>query len=167
MIIPVILYASPCFDLNKYVMSELETIQRRAVKWICVDSVSYKENLKVLGILPLPMYVQLNKVLLLSKLILGLYEAFNLDIPYSTKFSHANLFQLRRRMKAKCKQNFMYQTCRLANVLRIDLREGIGLKQRLLKLFWSKFEQYNENDKCTCKLACDCTANNCRKRTVL
>ena len=42
MIIPVILYASPCFGLNKYVMSKLETIQRRAVKWICVKSVSYK-----------------------------------------------------------------------------------------------------------------------------
>ena len=36
MIIPVILYASPCFGLNKYVRSELEMIQRRAVKWICV-----------------------------------------------------------------------------------------------------------------------------------
>ena len=32
MIIPVILYASPCFGLNTNVMSELETIQRRAVK---------------------------------------------------------------------------------------------------------------------------------------
>ena len=32
MIIPVILYASPCLGLNKYGMSELETIQGRAVK---------------------------------------------------------------------------------------------------------------------------------------
>ena len=82
MIIPVVLYASPCFDLNKYIMSKLETIQRRAVKWICVNSVPYKENLKVLGVLPLPMYVQLNILLMLSKLILGRYEACNLDIPY-------------------------------------------------------------------------------------
>ena len=50
MIIPVILCASPCFGLIKYVMSELGTIQQRAVKWICVNSVPYKENLKVLGI---------------------------------------------------------------------------------------------------------------------
>ena len=128
MIIPVILYASPCFDLNKYVMSELETIQGRAVKLICVNSVSYKENLKVIGILPLPMNVQLNNLLLLSKLILGCYEASNLDISYCTEFSRANLFQVRRPRKAKCEQNFMYQTCRLANVLKIDLREGIGLK---------------------------------------
>ena len=80
MIITVILYASPCFGLNKYVMFELETTQRRAVKWICVSSVPYKENLKVLGILLLPMYVQLNNFLLLSKLILGRFEAFSLDI---------------------------------------------------------------------------------------
>ena len=46
MIIPVLLYASPCFSLNKYIMSELETIQQRAVKWICVNSVPYKENKK-------------------------------------------------------------------------------------------------------------------------
>ena len=45
MINPVILYASPCFGLNKYVMPDLETIQRRAVKWICVNNVPYKENL--------------------------------------------------------------------------------------------------------------------------
>ena len=80
MIITVIRYASPCFGLNKYVMFELETTQRRAVKWICVSSVPYKENLKVLGILLLPMYVQLNNFLLLSKLILGRFEAFSLDI---------------------------------------------------------------------------------------
>ena len=80
MIITVILYASPCFGLNKYVMFELETNQRRAVKWICVSSVPYNENLKVLGILLLPMYVQLNNFLLLSKLILGRFEAFSLDI---------------------------------------------------------------------------------------
>ena len=82
MIIPVILFASPCFGLNKYVSSELETIQRRAVTWICVNSVPNKENWKVLGILPLPMYVQLENLLLLSKLILGRYAACNLDIPY-------------------------------------------------------------------------------------
>ena len=141
MIIPVIPYGSPCFGLNKYVMSELETIQRRAVKWICVNRFSYKENLKVLGILPLAMYVQLNNLLLLSKMILGRYEACSLDIPYYPEFSRANLFQVRRPRKAKCEQNFMYQTCRLA--LKIDLREEIVLKQRLLKIFWSKFEQYN------------------------
>ena len=75
MIIPVIFCASPCFGLNKYLMSESGRIQRRAVKWICVNSVPYKENLKVLGIPPLPMHVQLNNLLLLSKLILGRYEA--------------------------------------------------------------------------------------------
>ena len=115
MIISVILYASPCFGFKKYVMSKLETIQPRAVKWICVKSVPYKENLKVLGILPLPMYVhQLNNLLLLSKLTLGRYEACNLDITYYTEFSRANLFQLRRPRKTKCEQNSMYQTCRLA-----------------------------------------------------
>ena len=139
-IIHVILCASPCTGLIKYVMSESGMIQRRAVKWICVNSVPYKENLKVLGIPPLPMHVQLNNLLLLSKLILGRYELCNLDIPYYTEISRANLFQLRRPRKAECKQNFMYQTCRLANVIKIDLREGIGLKQRLLKIFWSKFE---------------------------
>ena len=126
MIIPVILYASECFGLSKNVMSESETIQRRAVKWFSVISVPYKENLKELGILLLPMYVQLNNLLLLSKFIFGRYEACSLDIPCYTEFLRANLFQLRRPRKAKCEQNFTYLTCRLANVLKIDLREGIG-----------------------------------------
>ena len=106
-------------------------------------------------------------LLLLSKLILGYYEACNLDLPYYTEFSRANLFQVRPPRKGKCELNFMYQTCRLANVLKVDLGEDFGLKQRLLKIFWSKFEQYNEINKCTWKLACDCTANKCRNRTVL
>ena len=38
---------------------------------ICVNSVSYKENLKLLGILPFPMYVQLNNLLLLFKIDFG------------------------------------------------------------------------------------------------
>ena len=124
-------------------MSELETFQRRTIKWICVSSVPYKEVLKVLGILPLPKFIQLNNLLLLSKLILRRYEACNLDIPYYTGFLRANFFQLRRPRKAKCQQNFMYHTCRLANVLKIDLSEGIGLKRRFLKIIRSKFEQYN------------------------
>ena len=34
MVVPVILYGSPCYGMSKYVMSELENIQRSVVNWI-------------------------------------------------------------------------------------------------------------------------------------
>ena len=142
-------------------MSKLKTIQQRAVKWICVKSVAYRENLKVLGILPLPRYVQLNNLLLFSKwgmlprptiLHRVLVRQF-----VSGETSKEN--QMRTELHAPNLSN-----CECVN---FEFRERIGLKQRLLKIFWSKFEQYNESDKCTWKLACDCTTNNCRNRTVI
>ena len=64
MIVPVLTYASPCYGLSK---NELETIQKRVVKWIFPGTLEYKEKNAQLQILPLPMYIQINNILLLSK----------------------------------------------------------------------------------------------------
>ena len=61
MVIPLIMYASSCIGLNKYVMTQYEIIQKRAVNWILHSKqTNYKDKLKRLQILPLPMYIQLN-----------------------------------------------------------------------------------------------------------
>ena len=75
MVIPVIMYASSCIGLNKYVMTQYEIIQKTAVNWILHSKhTNYKDKLKRLQILPLPMYIQLNNLLLLAKLILKRYD---------------------------------------------------------------------------------------------
>ena len=51
------------------------------------------------------------------------------------------MFQLERPKKKFLKDEFFYQTCRLANVIKIDVRETSRLKKRILWLFWRKFEK--------------------------
>ena len=55
MVVPVLTYASPCYGLSKFVTIELETFQKRVVKWIFLGTLAYKEKIAQLQILPLPM----------------------------------------------------------------------------------------------------------------
>ena len=68
MVIPFLLYGSACYQLNVEEMKLLEGVQRNACKWIATDP-NYKTSLQRLGILPLPMYIQLNNLLLQSKIL--------------------------------------------------------------------------------------------------
>ena len=167
MVVPVILYGSPCYGMSKYVMSELENIQRRVVNWIKLGNESYKEKLYSLSILPLPMYVQINNLLLLSNMLSGRYASPMLKIPIYSSFSRHNLFQLKRPNRKILEEDFFFQTCRLADSLKIDLLNQIDLKKTLLNLFWRNFENYDERYKCSWRLACDCTLNNCRSKTSI
>ena len=74
MIVQALVYGSPCYGLGKNLMAMIENVQKRIVKWISQNGGSYKACLDILGFLPLPVYIQVNKVLLLSKLILGRYD---------------------------------------------------------------------------------------------
>ena len=75
MIMPVFMEASPCSVLSKYVISELEIIQKNVEKWIDSGKKVLKKKL-FLSILPLPFLIQLNNLLLLTKMLLGQYETF-------------------------------------------------------------------------------------------
>ena len=46
------------------------------VKWITASNWDYKNSLTTLGILPLTLYIQINGILLLSKIIQGGYDVF-------------------------------------------------------------------------------------------
>ena len=75
-------------------MGMLQNVQKRIVKWISPIGGSYKACLELLGILPLSMYIQVNNLLFLSKLILGKYDNEIIDLPFYTISSCCNLFQL-------------------------------------------------------------------------
>ena len=62
MVVPVLTYASPCYRLSKYVTHEQETIQKRVVKLIFPGTLTYKEKIAQLQILPLPTYIQINDI---------------------------------------------------------------------------------------------------------
>ena len=162
MIVPIITYVSPLFGLSKYTISQIEKVQKRISYWIAPHIPSYKERLYFLNILPLPMFIQLSNLLLLSKLLNGKYEVESLQVPSYSILHRKIVFQIKRPKKKTAEDNFFYHTCRLANVVNVDLRETDGLKKKLLRIFWTNFNSFDERNNCTWRLACDCTLKNCR-----
>ena len=125
----------------------------------------YKDKLRSLSILPLPMYKQINNILLLSKLLSCRYDTSQLSLPSYSTLSRFVLFQPER--PKKILKTFFNQSCRLADIFKIDLLNHSTLKKELLKIFWGNFHNYNKMNKCSWKLTCDCTLNNCRDKTKL
>ena len=157
-------YTSSCIGLSKYVSSCLEKTQKRMVKWITASNWDYKNSLTTLGILPLTMYIQINDILLLSKIIQGGYDVSQLKVPdLSYSVRGEIMFQISRPKKAVVQQSFVYRTTRLVNLLKIDINcDKQTLKAKLLKIFWHKFKSFDEQNPCSWRVACDCLINNCR-----
>ena len=69
LILPVLLYGFACVFASRADLHLLENFQKKVVGWITGNkTMSYRSQLKILNILPLPMFLQLNDVLLLSKI---------------------------------------------------------------------------------------------------
>ena len=125
MVVPNLTYANPCYGLSNYITNELETFRKRVVKWIFPGTLAYNEKIAQLQILPLPMYIQINNVLLLSKIGLGRYDDMHVNLPILTESSRGVRFQLKRPKRLKAEQNFFYQTCRLVNTSKSCLHSTI------------------------------------------
>ena len=135
-------------------------------------NIGLQEKIAQLQILPLPSYIQINNILLLAKIGLGRYDDMHLNVLILTESSRGVMFQLKRPKRLKAEQNFFNQTCRLVNTditNKIDVMAYCGLKQLVLRKFWLKFKfgEYNETDKCTWKIGCNCAANHCRSKTYI
>ena len=85
MIEPMLVDVSPCYELNLYVMTQLENVQMRAVKWIVYGERTYKAALLSLSILPLPMYIQIKNLLNLAKIGEGCYDTSLLKFIYTQR----------------------------------------------------------------------------------
>ena len=113
MIVPRVLYASCCFGLSMFVSRQLESLQR-IVQWILGENFSYKEALYKLKLLPLTMYLQLNDVLMLSKLIQGHYHVDDSRLPGMIFSVRGELkFKSERPSKSQLQQAFFYRTTRI------------------------------------------------------
>ena len=139
LVVPVLTLASPSYGLSKYVTNELETIQKmsRQMDFSWIIGIERKNG--SIANLPLPMYIQINIISLLSKVGLGSYDDMHVNAPILTEPSRGVMFQLKRPKRLRAEQNFFYQSCRLVNTLKIDVRVYYGLKQLLLRTFWLKF----------------------------
>ena len=148
-------------------MRNLEDFQKRVTKWILIYKVpSYIQRMKVLKILPVPMFLQLMDMLHLAQICQNAY-----NVHYSEFISINNnknrvlldYFDLPRVHLQRSRAGFFSRSQRLINNLPhyFNLNETNNLKRRLLEIMHTKFEtNYDENNPCSWILSCDCS--NCR-----
>ena len=141
MILPVLMYGSPCCNLNREDMRNLERFQRKVVSWITNSkTLSYIEQLRLSNLLPLPMYYQLNNLLLLSSLQQN--QPTNTKqpvLPGNRTMRRDDYFDLKKKRPEKSRGELFFRTQRIANRLHhsIDFGNQNGLKRRNLKQLWN------------------------------
>ena len=156
-------------ELSKSDLVNLEKLQRKAVRWITGRNEPYENQLRLLNILPLPMYIQMNDLLTLSKLTQEGRDDIEIPEINNVRGRSTELYTLRKVRLEKARNEFFFKNCRLANRIdnEINFMEPRGLKNRIQNLMW-KFvnKSFNTQNICTWQLCCDC--HRCRNlRTVL
>ena len=135
LILPVLLYGFACVFASRADLYLLENFQK-VVRWITGNEVmSYRSQLKILNILPLPTFLQLNDMLLVSKIT---HEEMgtSISLPERPEKEEEVKSSNFGRHEEKGRSEFVSRNCRLVNRLDnyMDFMNPQGLKNRLLRL---------------------------------
>ena len=169
LILPVLLYGFTCINPSRSELQNLERFQKKAVKWIRGNKgVDYISQLRRLNILPLPMFLQVNDLLLLAKVMNESSHCIELPDLTSANGRTKEVFRLQKTRTEKARSEFTFRNCRLANRLEkyVEFSRPYGLKKRLINLMW-EFVNKRVCDKnvCTWQTFCDCHV--CRNKWTL
>ena len=117
-------------------MRNLERFQRKVVSWITNSkTLSYIEQLRLSNLLPLPMYYQLNDLLLLSSLQQNQSPNTKQPVlPGNRSMRRDDYFDLTKKRLEKSRGEFFIRTQKKANRLHhsIDFGNRHGLKHSIL-----------------------------------
>ena len=134
LVLPVLLYGINCTTPWKSDLGNLEKLQREAVRWIAGRNEPYENRLRLLNIFPLPMYMQMNDLLTLSKLTQAGRD--DIEIPEINKVRgrSTELYTSRKVRLEKARKEFVFKNCRLANQIdnEINFMEPREMKNRIL-----------------------------------
>ena len=169
-IFPVLLYGFSSVSASRADLHLLENFQKKVVRWITGNkTMSYRSQLKILNILPQPMFKQLNDMLLLSEITNEeMKTSINLPERPEIKGRRGEIFELWKTRTEKGRSEFVFRNCRLVNRLDnyIDFMNQQGLRNRPPKLMWIFVdEKYSESNVCTWQFSCDCPT--CRNKWTL
>ena len=91
-LLPILLYGMNCVRLSRGSTRDLESFQKRALNWVCYESNrSYLQQIRLLNVLPLPLFMQCNDILLMSKLLVE--GKHNINIPTcNPEYGRSTLF---------------------------------------------------------------------------
>ena len=108
------------------------------MRWITGQNEPYENQLRLLNILPLPMYMQMNDVLTLSMLTQEGRDDIEITEINKVPGRSIELYTLRKVSLEKARNEFVFKNCRLANRIdnEINFMEPRGLKNRILNLMW-------------------------------
>jgi hypothetical protein len=164
MVLPILSYASSAWYPNVSGMRSIESTQRKATKWIIGDyDLDYKKRLLRTNILPLSLYLELNDLLFLSKIISSSYDFdWRRFITFSSR--RGRVFDIPYVHLENSRRNFWYRSCRLTNLINrtLDFRDAVNLKRNLLVFYWKHFHEiFNINNSCSWRVLCLCP--NCRQ----
>ena len=137
-LLPVLTYGCHCVNFLRKDLQKLEFFQKKAAKWICGKHCQkYTDQLRMLKILPLPMFLQTNDLLLLSKLCTD-YEHHSITLPTANNTLDRRLepFKLPKTRTEKRRGEFVFRTTRVANRIDhlVNFRIEEGLNQRITNL---------------------------------
>ena len=166
LILPILLYGSTCINPSQSRLQNLERFQKKAVKLITGNKrVNYIGQLRLLNILPLPMFLHVNDLLLLAKVMHESSHCIELPDLTSANGRTKDVFRLQKTRTEKARSKF---TFRLANRLEkyVEFSRTYGFKKRLINLMW-KFvnKQFCNKNVCTWQTFCDCHV--CRNKGTL
>ena len=169
LLIPILIYGLSCTNLSRGDLVRLERFQKKVTKWTVTSPDTYYVNqLRALNVLPLPLYLQLTDLLLLSSLD-GRTDVFpHLSQCPQTNLRTKDVFKSAKIRTENARGEFTIRTSRIANRIdkHVDFTNKTGLKNQILQLMWNfMVEKYNENNICTWQLACDC--NQCRNKWTI
>ena len=165
--LPLITFASSTWHPSRGSMRLMKCFQKRSLKWITgYRNASYFEKMVFLRLLPLPMFLQLKDLLLLSKLYHDKENALPLIKTYEHQYGRvkSRLFKIPKLRTEKFRENFYFRTAKVASNLpeEIDFSQPLGLKRRILSFMWDRrMLNFYERVVCTWTVFCDCS--DCRK----
>ena len=139
LVLSVLLYGLNCAQIRRTDMVKLEKFQKKAVFWILGSRHErYINQLRVLNVLPLPMYIQLNDILTLDKLKNDKSKHIVFSEIYDFPGRSKDLFNLRKIRTEKARGEIVFKTSKIVNRLNknIDFLNPKGLKKRVLKELW-------------------------------
>ena len=148
---------------------KLESLQRRATKYIVSSDMEYKSRLIEVNLLPLSLWLEAQDVLLLVKLITNPPTNFHLE-DYISNLSSSTRASAYNRLKRSnhtiprlnSTRNFYFnRVIRIWNSLPpviVSCRSYLTIKRSILKVFWHYFlEYFILDDPCSWFIACQCS----------
>ena len=114
-VLPIVTYALLCAKLSEGTMNALDRLKKKAVKWIMNKQTSYVNSLRLLNILPLPMFVQMNHLLFSSVTEGNLPRISNIHTKMACSARRLLNYQIKIPRTERRRSEFFFRKCQIVN----------------------------------------------------